>query len=732
MRPEMGGALRTGVPALLFGLRLAASVCLSLYIAFWLQLDNPYWAAVSAAAVSQPSLGASLRKGWYRMVGTLVGAVFIVVLTACCVQNRAAFLITLALWGAVCTLAATVLHNFSSYAAALAGFTAAIVASDELGATGGANGDAFMLAVTRASEICIGIVCAGVVLAATDFGGARRRLATVLGGLTRQVTNGFVEELAVTGAQRRKSREAPQARRGEPDAPDTRPARREFIRQVIALDPVVDQAIGESSQLRHYSPLLAQAVFGLVDALAGWRTVACHRLRLSHEQRLEHEADVVLEGIAHELRPVPHETQPSPDIQSPHVAPAALRGIPSAALRSSPWITDPVGLLRACQKSVRALLRTPAGTPSRQLLADQSAKALLGIAKALRGVALLVTYPARPGGREPRFRLERSGRNPTKRRRRDAGRLQVPDWAPALSNAGRAFVAIGAAELFWVVTAWPSGATLIAWTAITVVLFGPRAEQAYTGALRFLLGNSIAAASAAIVEFAVLPQLETFAGLGTTLACYLVPTGAMIALGWQAAVFVPMAVNFVPLLTPANVMSYDTVTFYNSSLALVAGNGLAILAFRVLPPLSPAVRTRRLLTLTLRDLRRLARGPMPATSEGWERRIFARIAALPDSAEPLQRAQILAALVAGTELNRLHRLARRLHLTADLEPAADALARGQTTATNTALARLDRSLAETPRVGRSLRLALHARGSVLALSEVLDQHAPYFGAAAPA
>jgi len=84
---------------------------------------------------------------------------------------------------------------------------------------------------------------------------------------------------------------------------------------------------------------------------------------------------------------------------------------------------------------------------------------------------------------------------------------------------------------------------------------------------------------------------------------------------------------------------------------------------------------------------------MPATSEGWERRIFARIAALPDSAEPLQRAQILAALVAGTELNRLHRLARRLHLNADLEPAVDALARGQTTATNTALARLDQSLA---------------------------------------
>jgi uncharacterized membrane protein YccC len=35
-------------PPLLFGLRLWASVCLALYVAFWLQLDNAYWAGASA------------------------------------------------------------------------------------------------------------------------------------------------------------------------------------------------------------------------------------------------------------------------------------------------------------------------------------------------------------------------------------------------------------------------------------------------------------------------------------------------------------------------------------------------------------------------------------------------------------------------------------------------------------------------------------------------------------
>jgi hypothetical protein len=123
------GVLKAAGPPLLFGLRLWASVCLALYIAFWLELDNAYWAGTSAAIVCQPHLGASLRKGWYRLIGTVIGAVAIVVLTACFPQDRAPFLIGLALWGAGCALVSTPLKNFAAYSAALAGYTVAIIAS---------------------------------------------------------------------------------------------------------------------------------------------------------------------------------------------------------------------------------------------------------------------------------------------------------------------------------------------------------------------------------------------------------------------------------------------------------------------------------------------------------------------------------------------------------------------------------------------------------------------------
>ena len=119
-------------------------------------------------------------------------------------------------------------------------------------------GCAGLPAIYRASEVCIGIVCAGIALAGTDLGGAQRRLAALFAALSAEVTGLFAGTLALA----------------EPGLPETLPVRRALIRRVIALDPIIDEAIGESSQLRYHSPVLQTAVDGLFAALAGWRTVA--------------------------------------------------------------------------------------------------------------------------------------------------------------------------------------------------------------------------------------------------------------------------------------------------------------------------------------------------------------------------------------------------------------------------------------------------------------------------
>src|ERR1700719_4017300 len=189
--PRLGGNFTdaltaAGVP-LLFGIRMWASVCLALFVAFSLDLDNPFWAGASAAIVCQPQLGAALRKGWFRMIGTVIGATMIVTLTALFPQDRIGFLTLLAVWGGICAFIATLLRNFASYGAALAGYTAAIIAADTLGATGGASPNVFWFALWRASERCIGIACAGLVLGLTDLGGAQRRLAASFASLAAEL-----------------------------------------------------------------------------------------------------------------------------------------------------------------------------------------------------------------------------------------------------------------------------------------------------------------------------------------------------------------------------------------------------------------------------------------------------------------------------------------------------------------------------------------------------------------
>jgi uncharacterized membrane protein YccC len=661
-------------PPLLYALRLWAAVCLALFVAFWLELDNPFWAGTSAAIVCQLQLGASLRKGWFRMTGTVVGATTIVVLTACFPQDRIAFLVLLAFWGGLCAFAATVLRNFASYSAALAGYTAAIIAADNLGATGGASSDVFLLAVTRASEICIGIACAGIVLAGTDLGGAQRRLAESFASLAAEIMGRFGRMLALAEAQ----------------LPDTKAERREFVRRVIALDPIIDQVIGESSHVRYHAPKLQTAIYGLFGALDGWRGVATHLGRLPEAARRQG-ARIILRSLPSELR--------------------------SEAGSPVLWIADPLALRSVCEEAVRTLIVLPADTPSLRLLADETAKVLAGMLQVLDGLALLVDAPHHPSPGARGFRLSE------------------PDWLPALINAARAFLAIGAVELFWVATAWPNGASAIVFVAVLVLLLSPKGDLAYGGSLAFALGIAGAVVCAAAIKFAVLPALQTFPAFCAALGLFFLPAGFAMAVSRQpivTAVLAAMTFNFNPLLAPTNEMNYDTMQYYNSALAIVVGCGVAPLAFWLLPPLSPALRVRRLLAFTSRDLRRLAIAPVLPTPDYWESRIYSRLTALPDQATPLQRAQLLAALSVGTEIIGLRRMATHLGTTAELDAALNDIAQGHSTKAIANLRQFDDRLASTRETGIEATMALRGRGRVLIISEAIAEHGHYFDAGAPA
>ena len=57
-----------------YALRNSLAMCLSLWIAFALNLDEPYWAMTSAAVVSFPTVGGVISKSIGRIIGSLLGA----------------------------------------------------------------------------------------------------------------------------------------------------------------------------------------------------------------------------------------------------------------------------------------------------------------------------------------------------------------------------------------------------------------------------------------------------------------------------------------------------------------------------------------------------------------------------------------------------------------------------------------------------------------------------------
>jgi len=107
--------------------------CVALWVAFTLELSEPSWLRRRPRSSVSLCWARSLRKSMFRMIGTVIGAIAIVVLAALFRQDRVSFLVGLAFWCAASASSRRVLTNFAAYAAALAGYTAAIIAIDVLG-----------------------------------------------------------------------------------------------------------------------------------------------------------------------------------------------------------------------------------------------------------------------------------------------------------------------------------------------------------------------------------------------------------------------------------------------------------------------------------------------------------------------------------------------------------------------------------------------------------------------
>ncbi|WP_200551826.1 FUSC family protein [Kosakonia sp. LAM2021] len=145
-----------------YALRNGIAMCLALTVAYYLDLDEPYWAMTSAAVVSFPTVGGVISKSLGRVAGSLLGASAALIIAGQTLNDPWLFLFAMATWIGFCTCACAQFTNNVAYAFQLAGYTAAIIAFAMVDVTD--ITELWVIAQARVCEVILGILCGGMMM----------------------------------------------------------------------------------------------------------------------------------------------------------------------------------------------------------------------------------------------------------------------------------------------------------------------------------------------------------------------------------------------------------------------------------------------------------------------------------------------------------------------------------------------------------------------------------------
>jgi uncharacterized membrane protein YccC len=181
----------------------------------------------------------------------------------------------------------------------------------------------------------------------------------------------------------------------------------------------------------------------------------------------------------------------------------------------------------------------------------------------------------------------------------------------ALRNGARAALAVSIAGLFWILSQWPSGGTMLA-------LLGPlcgllaQSDSAAAASGAFLKGIAMSTVAAFFLTFAVLPQIVGFPLLMAamlpfvTLGLFRSLRPGSVGLTWTA-----FLIYFVTQTAPDNPMRFDLSAALNTYSAFLLGGVCSWLSFRVLLPPNPRAEAMVLMRSVRNGVAFAARGRLP-------------------------------------------------------------------------------------------------------------------------
>lgn len=511
-------------------------VLLAAFLTYWLalrlELPQPHTAMITVFIVMQPQSGQVFAKSFYRLLGTLAGSAMMVLLMALFAQNPLPFLGSLALWVGLCSAGAARYRNFRAYGFVLAGYTAAMVGLPALAHPEGS----FMSAVWRVLEITLGILCSTAISAAvlpqSSSAAMRNALYLRFGGFARFVANGLRGDIS----------------RAEFETGNVR-----FVAEAIGLEGLRSVTVFEDPHMRRRNGRLNRLNSEFMTVTTRFNALhqLLERLRLEQADQVLKHIDPGLENLAELLD---------------GFAERALTNDDAALL---------VTRLESCRahfpervRSLRAELERTLPSDAERLDFHTSFELLY------RLLSELLDYA----------RTHASLAEHSHEREQWKGSF-VPrtHWMTALAAGARAICVVGLMSVYWVLTAWPSGASMVLASAATVAL-SSTTHNPRRMSLQMAGGTLLGALSGFIETFFLFPHIDGFPLLCLLLAPVFV-LGAYLGsrpqwTGYGLGLLIFFSLGSVP----DNLTIYDPYTFINDYIAMVIGMLICAAAGAIILP----------------------------------------------------------------------------------------------------------------------------------------------------
>ncbi len=568
--PRAGSRLRivvfrnVGFREIIFSVNCFIAVMLSLFIAFRLELKNPWWAMITVYLTSQTLSGAMRAKAVYRIIGTLISGVVMLIIVPNLVDAPELTAAAIILWVAFCLYVSLLDRTPRSYMFALAGYTAALVGFPTVLDPGGI----WDTAIGRMEEIVLGTVSAALVHSVV---------------FPRSVTSALFAKQASMLANAR--RWIVEGLRRDP-TPEIEQEQRLIASDVTDLAILATNLPFDTASQRPNGKLV-RAFDESVVAFLPLLSVIEDRLAFLRRSGLSRQIENLIAAVADWCR----RTDGSQSEEAERLKRQCAAAMPDTHLQASWTDLMTVSLLARLQELIDSW---------------HSCVAL----------AALMRDPRSMRSSSVRATIAGLGRK----------RLHIDHGIAALSALTAAF-AISTCCAFWIATAWPQGAVATGFVAVICSLFAALDDPTPTMST-LAAGIVASIPIAALYQFAILPAIDGYTALVVCLAPPLLLFGALMAIPRYAALGLAPILGFTVLLAFQPQYTADMASFLNTAIAVVIGSLSGIVTTRLIRVMGAQASARRLLRSGWRDLADLADRTLIATRNEWASQMLDRVGLL--------------------------------------------------------------------------------------------------------